>query len=198
MASPTRTKPILETQLALLISGIQKYLASTVSLLIANKSYTPAQCVQILQAILTASQAVGPLKAQWQNAVENSRTVLAANKQFVDSLRKAILAMFTTVGTLADFGLTPPKAAVASPVTKVVASAKRVATRKERNTMGSRQKLKVTGKPLVTVAIDVPTEAIVATPAPVVVSSPATGASNGALVQATGSANRSPSGGTQA
>jgi hypothetical protein len=194
----SRTKSTLETQLAQLISGIQKNLASATFLLIANKSYTPAECVQILQALLTASQAIGPLRAQWQNAVENSRLLQAANKQFVDSLRKAILAMFTTVGTLADFGLTPPKAAVTSPVTKVVASAKGLATRKKRNTMGSRQKLDVVGNPPATLAIDVPTEEITASPAPVVVANPPPGASNGASVSATGVANHSPGGGSPA
>lgn len=160
MAASPRAKTTTVAAFTMLIAGIQKYFANVPSLTIASKTYTPAACVAILQALVAASQAAAPLKAQWLSAVEADRQAQANNKQFVLALKQSILAMFTTASTLADFGLSPRKATDPTPATKVIAVAKRAATRRARNTKGSNQKLEVVGQVPATLAIDVQTGAL--------------------------------------
>jgi hypothetical protein len=143
------SNPNTSTQVARdmqLVAGIKKHL-NNASLIIAGKTYTAADAVNILQARIDAANAIPPAKAAWQNLVKLARSEVAQTKLFVSALRQAIRIMFSqAVDTLADFGISPQKTRkTPTPAKKVVTTAKIRATRAARHTMGKTQKLEIEG-----------------------------------------------------
>jgi hypothetical protein len=130
-----------------MIAGIEKHLNTVPSLIVAGKTYTPAQAVAVLQARIDAANAVSAAKATYVNLVQTQRTEAAQTKQFAAALRQAVYIMFSAaVDTLADFGISPHKTRASATVgIKAITVAKNLATRAARHTMGKVQKAKIHG-----------------------------------------------------
>jgi hypothetical protein len=129
-----------------LIAGVQKYLASYPSLSVDGQSLTPAGIVQLLQNRVDASQAVQPAEAAHHAAVVANRAMQAQTAAARRALCQIVQGMFAnSPDTLAVFGLKPRKASSETTATRAAALLKAEATRKARGTLGSKQKLKITG-----------------------------------------------------
>jgi hypothetical protein len=110
-----------------------------------------------LQVRIEQGKAVEVARAAWQNAVKTDRQARTQAKTFVSSLKQTVLAAFVgQIDALADFGLSPRKAVVVSPDTKVAAALKAKATRAARHTMGPKQKASIKGAVVVTPATATP------------------------------------------
>ena len=110
-----------------------------------------------LQLRIDQAKAVEAARATWQNAVKADREARTQAKTFVSSLKQTVLAAFVgQIDALADFGLSPRKAAVVSADAKVAAALKAKATRAARHTMGPKQKAGIKGAVIVTPATSTP------------------------------------------
>lgn len=160
-----------------LIAGIQKHLAN-IPFIVQSQPETSAQVLAVIQGRVDKAQAVVDARAALHTAILASDQEDTLKGPFIRNVRQGVLAMFANSPTiLADFGLVARKAP--EPLTaaeKVLAAAKRAATRKARHTMGPRQKAKITGSltgPIV-VALDGETTTSSSTASAQAVSSPPT------------------------
>jgi len=146
MATKIRTKTTVVDLAKKLIAGTNEHLAGMSSILLAGGSYTPAQVVEKLQAIVDLRNGVDAAKA-------TTKAKLAAEKAEMPSLRPHLGALVTFVkaayggspDVLADFGIFPKARTPMSAEAKTAAVAKRNATRSGRHVMGSKQRKKVHG-----------------------------------------------------
>ena len=127
-----------------IVGAIQKYLTGAVTL--KGVSYTPSQLAKVFQDGIDIEDANDAARKQYATAVaaekENRKTLSGVET----ALRNQIAATYGETSTqFADFGFTPRKVQTVNVDTKAAAVKKRNATREARHTMGSRQKLKVTG-----------------------------------------------------
>jgi hypothetical protein len=151
------------------INGVQTYLGNR-TLLVNGKPVTSKAAISVLQQGIDAMQASADAHTAWLQAVAKERTVVKTIvTPFLTGLRHYVIAMF---GLGSDqylaFGFPAAKPQVKSPAAKIVGAVKALATRKARNTMGSRQRRAVTGSApsAITVTVgSVPTVAA-AQPAP--------------------------------
>jgi hypothetical protein len=170
------------------MGGLKKHESTLPSLLIGGTAVQTASVVVALQARIDAANAAVAARATWQAAVSAARDERAKSSALLQKVRQALHLAFDGNGeALADFGLTPRKARVVSPATKVVAAAKAKATRVARHTMGTKQKkgVKATGTVTVTLGgadhaagaapsgTPTPAAAATAAPAPAPVPAPA-------------------------
>ena len=130
-----------------LIAGTNKHLASVTQVMVAGGSFTPAQVISQLQAIVTLRSDVETAKAATKAKLATEKADMPELRVFLDAFVTFVKADFgTSPDALADFGLHPKKAKAPATVTaKAAAAAKREATRKARNTMGSQQRKLVKG-----------------------------------------------------
>ena len=138
-----------ETALAQqLVAGIKKHLSNVSSLAFGNGTFTPAQVEASIQTLINLRTAVEDAKAA-------TKAKLAAESAQAAPLRNQMTAFVAfvkatygnTPDVLADFGLKPNKARAPLTISqKAAASAKRVATRAARHTMGSQQKKDIKGQ----------------------------------------------------
>jgi hypothetical protein len=147
MSTQIRTKTSVVTRATQLVAGIQKHLASVPSITLASAAYTPAQITAAFQLLVTLLGDVATAKS-----VVTAK--LAAEKAQAPTVRSLIGAFVSYVrvtfsnspDVLADFGLTPKKAATPQTAEqKVVAVAKRASTRKARGTSSKKAKQAVHG-----------------------------------------------------
>jgi hypothetical protein len=144
-----------------MIAGIEKHLTGA-SLVLSGKTYTSAELVAFLQGRVDAAKATQVTRAAWLNAAASERAKALETKDFVSTLKQALLVMFgQAIDTLSDFGIAPRKRAVTDPETKVEAAKRSRATRAVRHTMGSKQKQNVKGT-----VVSIVTEASAAAPIP--------------------------------
>ena len=145
-----------------MIAGIKKHGSTVTSWIIAGKTYSAQEAVDILQARVDAALAVPPAEAAYRNATNAASTEIANTKQFVSALRTATYVMFSSqVDVLADFGLAPHKSRTApTAVQKVVAVELRKATRVVRHTMSAKEKAKIKGTANVTVTVTTPSTSV--------------------------------------
>jgi hypothetical protein len=142
-------KTSISSELALvqsLIAGIQKHFSTTSTLSFAGQTNTQAAIIALLTAFVTAANALLAARAQTKNAQVALDLQANAVGALVKALKAYILATFTDVATLADFGLAPRKAP--RPLTAAELSlraARAAATRKARGTLGKAQKAKIHG-----------------------------------------------------
>ena len=141
-----KAKPLVTALYQQAIHGLQTHLADK-TLLVNGKPVTTADGINILQQQIAAMQASMDARTAWLQAVARERaSAKAAVAPFLAGLRHYVIAVF---GLGSDaylaFGFTPLKARIKSPAAKVVGAVKALATRKARNTMGSRQRLAVSG-----------------------------------------------------
>jgi hypothetical protein len=144
MTTESKTQQLTDDEA--LIAGLQKHLSST-NLVVLSQSQTMAQVVATLQARVDAAQAVVDARTALHTAVAAATTADAQSASYARSVRDAVVAMYAnSPAILADFNLKARKPR--TPLTaaqKVLAAAKRKATRAARHTMGSVQKKAVTG-----------------------------------------------------
>ena len=113
------------------VSGIQKYFASTASLVLAAATYTPAQLESLLQAYATAVTALQLLLAQLRTAVSGEKAQAAQIDALLAALEAYVVNMFGARSEqVTEFGFTPRKVAVLSASEKAASKAKAAATRK--------------------------------------------------------------------
>ena len=127
-----------------IVTAIQKYLSAAVTLKGVN--YSPSQLAKVFQDGIDIEDASDAARKQYATAVaaekENRKTLSGVET----ALRNQIAATYGETSTeFADFGFTPRKVRTVNVATKAEAVQKRKATRAARHTMGSREKLKVTG-----------------------------------------------------
>src|SRR5262249_46765502 len=95
---------------------------------------------------IAAAEAVVSARAAWMGLVAARRACVADTKPIVDALRKYIGAVHgSSMEALADFGILPTKRRTLSSAELVETVGKARATRQARDTMGTRQKRRVTG-----------------------------------------------------
>jgi hypothetical protein len=144
MATPNSHAATI-TALGKLIAGLQKHPPSG-ALVIDGKTYTTAEVVSALQAIIDALNAAVSTRAAFLEAAHTSETTVEDNRVFVTGLRQIVQIQYGQAASiLSDFGLTPRKTASTTPDVKVAAAAKAKATRDARGTKGSKQKAAITG-----------------------------------------------------
>jgi hypothetical protein len=152
-----------------LIAGTKKHFPTTGSLVFGGATYTPAQIEASLQTLIDLRAAVDAAKATAKAKVAAEKTQSTPARTLMAAFEAFVKVTFGNApDVLADFGLTPKK--VPTPLTpqeKVVATAKRAATRAARHTMGKVQKKAVKGT-ITTIVTPPPTTApttpVVATP----------------------------------
>jgi hypothetical protein len=129
-----------------LLAGVQKFLVQYPSLTVGSQSMTPAAIVTALQNRINANLAVQTAESARTAAVKANLDERAQTATFESGLRQMVQGMFSqSPDTLAVFGLKPRKSVKKTVATKAEAVAKTKATRAARHTMGSKQKLEITG-----------------------------------------------------
>jgi hypothetical protein len=129
-----------------LIEGTNKRLANETHVKFAGSSYTPAQVIEKLQAIVNLRQAVDAAKASTKAKLETEKTEMPALRTFTGALVAFIKALYAgQPDALADFGIVPKARTPQTAEAKTAATAKRMATRAARHVMGSKQRKKVKG-----------------------------------------------------
>jgi hypothetical protein len=129
-----------------LIGALQKYLAKK-TIMLAGKTWSTQDLVTAFANENAAIAASASAKATWVKAVATVTEDRATNDALRAALHQAVLVQFGTDPSVLDgFGYKQPgKRGIASPVTKVLAAAKRLATRKARGTLGSKQRKAISG-----------------------------------------------------
>ena len=144
---------------AQVIVGIEKDLQNVSNLLLAGETFTPPSLVALVQSRIDAANAVATAKASWQEAVKTYKALNTKVSPVVQGLKQYVFNAFgKTSPKLADFGFAAPRRATLTPEQTQAAVEKRKATRKARNTMGPKAKLKIKGTPPTTAAPPVASE----------------------------------------
>ncbi len=135
------TKVTVSESVRGLIAGTQKHPPNG-QLTLGGQPFTTQALVQVLQDMGNALSAVDTSKASWKDALKNLADVKAKVDPTIGAYRSWVLATYGNApATLADFGLTPPKARTPMTVEqKAAAGAKREATRAARHIMGPKQR----------------------------------------------------------
>jgi hypothetical protein len=143
---PTATRDSLISNLRLLKRGVLAHLRTT-SLVVRGVTYSGPQLVALIDDAIAASLAVGAAQGALTNAVVNEAAVQKQVAPTLQGLRDMVRVMFhDNHTTLGAFGLEPRKERTPLTSEKLLLRAERVrATRKARNTRGSRQKKAIKG-----------------------------------------------------
>jgi hypothetical protein len=127
-----------------IVGAIQTHVSGTVTL--KGTKYTASQLAKVFQDGIDTADATDAAKKAWGTAVAAERDNRVTLSSVQTALRNHLAATFgETSNEFAAFGFTPKKVRPVSVDTKATAARKRLATREARHTMGSRQKLEVTG-----------------------------------------------------
>jgi hypothetical protein len=129
-----------------LADGLTKHAPALPSFLVAGDLVKTPDIIALLLARIASAQTVESSRATWQTAVAADKSQRAKSKALVAGVRQTLHVMFAgSTSNLGDFGLTPHKAGVVSPETRVVAAAKAKATRQARHTTGKKAKQALKG-----------------------------------------------------
>jgi len=130
-----------------IVSALQQNLLGFDSLPLGGKIYTQAEAAAFIASRAVAALAVEQARAAWLDAIAAFEKLDAEADIVVRDLRNVVIgacgAQSPIVGT---FGFRPRKKPELTPAQKTAANLKRAATRKKRNTMGRKQRLKVKGE----------------------------------------------------
>ena len=163
------TKAAALAHVQALIAGTTKHFPSG-SFTIGNTAYTSASLVQVLQGLANAMLARNAAQSGAKDALTAEQAAQAQIGPILRAYERLVLAAFANATqTLADFGLTPPKAR--PPLTAqqlAVRAAKAKATRAARGTTSKKKKLAVKGDVtgVVVTPVTAPTAATPVAPAP--------------------------------
>ncbi len=154
-----------------LLAGVQKRfptVPNTQTFPVGGAILSIQQIVAELQPIVNAGAAVAPAKAARQAAVQANRTADAEGATFLSALKATVYVLFgTQPDVLADFGLLPKKTTkTATTAIKVVAVARRKATRALREPLTPTEKKALKGALGATIEIKVPGTTAALPPAP--------------------------------
>jgi len=130
-----------------MIAGTTKHFPSG-SFTIGSTVYTSSSLVQVLQGLANAMTARSTAEASAKDARAAEQAVQAQVDPILRAYQHLVLAAFANAAqTLADFGLTPPKARPPMTAEQLAArAAKSRATRAARGTTSKKQKLAVKGR----------------------------------------------------
>jgi hypothetical protein len=130
-----------------LIAGTEKHLASMPQVpLLLGGSFTPAQIISQLQALVNLRADVDTSKASTKAKIANEATQMPALRAFMSSYEAFVKGAFgSSPDVLADFGISRKARVPLTLEAKATAAAKRASTRAARHTMGAKQKLEVVG-----------------------------------------------------
>jgi hypothetical protein len=113
------------------VSGIQKYLATTPSIVMAAVTYTPAELVSLLTGYGTTVSALQLLHAQLHTAVAGEQAQATETDELLSELEVFVVNMFgAKAEQVTEFGFTPHKVPVLTAAEKAASKAKAAATRK--------------------------------------------------------------------
>jgi hypothetical protein len=140
------TKAAALAQVQALIAGTTKHFP-TGSFTIGNTTYTSASLVTVLQGLANAMSARDAAEKGAKDASTAAETAHTQVGPIVTAYKRIVVAAFASATqTLADFGLTPPKARTPLTTEQLAArKAKAAATRAARGTTSKKQKLAVKG-----------------------------------------------------
>jgi hypothetical protein len=192
------TKAAALAQVLALIAGTTKHFP-TGSFTIGNTTYPSASLVQVLQGLANKLSARDGAEAGAKDARLAAETAEKQVGPIVTAYKRIVVAAFASATqTLADFGLTPPKAR--TPLTteqKAARAAKAKATRLARGTTSKKQKLTVKGNVtgITVTPVTAPTAAPTTTVAPASPVTPPSPASPAQPVTTASSATAAPAGG---
>ncbi|MGH7269037.1 MAG: hypothetical protein ACREJ3_01290 [Polyangiaceae bacterium] len=128
------------------IAGTEKHLTNGTQVPLVGGSFTPAQITSKLQALVTLRGDVDAAKATTKAKVATETANMPALRTFMSAFESFVKAAYgTSPDVLADFGIHPKPRVQLTVEAKVVAAAKRKATRAARHTMGAKQKMGVKG-----------------------------------------------------
>lgn len=133
------------------ITGIDKYLASLVTLSLAGNNITPALLKAVFQGDIDATLAVDATEAELKQLRAKQKQARKAAITSRKDLKSYILGNYgaTAVQMLKDFGFSEPKPrGVKTVASKAQAIAQAKATRTARHTMGSKQRARIKGAPV--------------------------------------------------
>jgi hypothetical protein len=129
-----------------MVDGIGKHLSQLTSLSVGSQTMARADIVKVFQARVDTGKAAQAAKAARTTTALEDRDERLKTAALVRSFRRIVLGMFEkSPDILAEFRLKAPKAGKRTVETMTAAVAKSKATRKARNTMGSKQRLSITG-----------------------------------------------------
>jgi hypothetical protein len=127
------------------IAAIQKYLMQMTAITIAGVTRTPTELLQVFQSDMQIADAATQAKASFLANAAAARNQRTQMRQFRVGFRAFLENTFTDPSIIAEFGISPRKAAVKTVDTKATAIAKSLATRKARHTLGKNQKKDIHG-----------------------------------------------------
>jgi hypothetical protein len=128
-----------------LIGALQKYLPKK-TITLAGKAWSTQDLVTAFTDENDAIEASASAKTVWVKAVATVTEDRANNDVLRAALQQAVRVQFgADPSVLGDFGYKHGKRSSASPATNVLAAAKRLATRKARGTLGSKQRKAISG-----------------------------------------------------
>jgi hypothetical protein len=152
----TKTKAAALARVQALIAGTTKHFPNG-SLTIGGTVYTAASLIQVLQGLANAMTARNAAEAGAKDALAAEQAAQAQVSPILLAYKRLVLVTYANAAqTLADFGLTPPRARTPLTTEQLAArAAKAKATRTARGTTSKKQKLaikgNVTGAPVIPV-----------------------------------------------
>jgi hypothetical protein len=143
----TTNRRIKQGQDQQILIGIQEGLQSIGTIHVAGTAFTPATLADFFHKRIAAANAIVTALAAWQDAIRVYRQLDAQAAVITRDLRNVVIAAFGADSEkLGCFGFVAPKKPQMTQEAKQAAVLKRAATRKARNTMGKRQRAKLTGE----------------------------------------------------
>ncbi len=144
--STSTTKAAALAHVQALIAGTTKHFPNG-SFTLGNTTYTSASLIQVLQGLVSAMQARNVAETSAKDALTAEQAAQAQTGPILRAYERLVLAAFANATqTLADFGLTPPKARTPLTAQQLAArAAKAKATRIARGTTSKKKKLAVKG-----------------------------------------------------
>ena len=140
------------------------------SFTLGNTTYTSASLIQVFQDLVSAMQARNVAETSAKDALTAEQAAQAQTVPILRAYERLVLAAFANASqTLADFGLTPPKARTPLTAQQLAArAAKARATRVARGTTSKKKKLAVKGDVtgVVVTPVTAPTAAVPTSPEP--------------------------------
>ena len=169
--SMSTTKAAALAHVQAIIAGTTKHIPNG-SFTFGNTTYTSASLIQVFQGLVSAMQARNAAETGAKDALTAEQAAQAQTVPILRAYERLVLATFASATqTLADFGLTPPKARTPLTAQQLAArAAKAKATRVARGTTSKKQKLAVKGDVtgVVVTPVTSSTAARPASPAPLV------------------------------
>jgi hypothetical protein len=144
MTTRNRDKSVNQHRQAM--AGIRKHFASAPTLMLGGTPTSPNDAIATLQGTIDAIDKATAAEQAMHEAVTAKNAAMAKSSAALGDLKTLVKAQLgSSASVFADFGFQAPSRQAPTEATKAAAVAKRAATRKVRQTLGKRQKAKLTG-----------------------------------------------------